>query len=77
MFISFLIALSTFTTGVWEHSKTVTVLLCASVLGRQCIVCHALQKKKTFFDFEIQALHGFTKENTATFCKNKTLHGFK
>ena len=38
MFISFLIALSTFTTGVREHPETVIVLLCVSVLGGQCIV---------------------------------------
>ena len=36
MSISCLSASSTFTTGVREHSETVTVLLCASVLGRQC-----------------------------------------
>ena len=82
MFISFLIALSTFTTGVWEHSETVTVLLCASVLGRHCIVLQSRRlprftEKKLFLDFENQALHGFTKENTATFCKKKPLHGFK
>ena len=83
MFVSVLSALSTFTTGVWEHSETVTVLgLCRC--ARETVHSFTKQKiatlykrKKTFLDSENQALHGFTTENTATFCKKKTLHVFQ
>ena len=34
-------------------------------------------QKKTFLNFENQALHGFANGNTATFCKKKTLHSFQ
>ena len=56
---SCLSAPSTFTTGVWEHSETVTVLLCASVLGRQCTI---IQSRR---------LPRFTKKKHSLILKSK------
>ena len=85
-FTSFLIAVSSFTTGVWEHSETVTVLLCASVLGRQCTVLQSrtlprfteeknhssILKIKHCMGLQTRVLQPFARKKHCTVLKKQT-----